>query len=79
MSVEEKRPGIEPGHPHLSIRRQCELMGLNRSTLYYDPAPAPEEEYRIMRVIDKIYTRMPIYGVPRMARELQRRGFPVGE
>ena len=29
---------IEPNHPELSVRRQCELIGLNRSTLYYQPA-----------------------------------------
>jgi len=79
MSVEEKCRGVEPRHPHLSIRRQCELMGLNRSTLYYEPAPVPEEELRIMREIDEIYTRMPFYGVPRMTAELRRRGFPAGE
>ena len=79
MSVEEKRLSIEPDHPQLSIRRQCELLGLNRSTLYYEPEPVPEEEYHIMREIDEIYTRMPFYGVPRMTGELHRRGFPVGK
>lgn len=78
MSVEEKRLGVEPNHPHLSIRRQCELLGLNRSTLYYEPAPVPKEEYHLLREIAEIYTRMPFYGVPRMTGELRRRGFPVG-
>lgn len=79
MSIEEKCGGIELAHPHLSIRRQCEILGLNRSTLYYEPAPVPEEEDQIMREIDEIYTRMPFYGVPRMTAELIRRGYQVGE
>ena len=79
MSIEEKCRSLEQAHPHLSIRRQCELLGLNRSTLYYEPVPVPEEEYRIMREIDEIYTHMPFYGVLRMTAELRRRGFPVGE
>ena len=37
-SAEPKRPMIDVGHPELSIRRQCELLGLNRSSLYYEPA-----------------------------------------
>jgi len=79
MSVEEKRKSIEPKKKALSIRRQCELLGLNRSSFYYDPVPIPDEEYRIMREIDEIYTRMPFYGVPRMTRELKNRGFPIGK
>ena len=70
---------IEANHPHLSIRRQCELLGLNRSTLYYEPSAPPEEEFRVMREIEEIYTMFPSYGVLRMTKELQNRGFPVGK
>lgn len=37
-TIEAKRAMIERNHPDLSIRRRCELIGLNRSTLYYQPA-----------------------------------------
>src|SRR5436190_1324933 len=37
-SAEQLRPLVEPGHPQLSVRRLCELLGLNRSSLYYEPA-----------------------------------------
>ena len=70
---------IEPNHPQLSIRYQCALLGLNRSTLSYEPLALPEEEFRVMREIEEIYTMFPSYGVLRMTKELQNRGLPVGK
>ena len=58
-SAEGKRPRIEPGHPELSVRRQCELLGLNRSSLYYEPAPETAENLRLMRLLDEQYTAHP--------------------
>jgi len=79
MSVEEKRMRIESNHPHLSIRRQCDLFRLNRTSFYYEPVPIGEESRLIMREIDEIYTKFPSYGVPRMTRALRNRGYPVGK
>lgn len=70
---------IEPDYPQLSIRRQCDLLGLNRSSFYYDPVLIGEEDFRLMREIDEIYTRLPFYGVLRMTKELKKRGFSVGK
>ena len=42
--------------------RQCELIGLNRSSLYYKPIPMKEENIEIMRRIDEIYSEISIYG-----------------
>ncbi len=70
---------IEQNHQDLSIRHQCRLLGLNRSSLYYQPVPIPDEEFRIMRDIDEIYTMFPSYGVIKMTRELQNRGFNIGK
>jgi putative transposase len=58
---------IDPSHPELSVRRQCELLGLSRSTLYYEPAPETRENLKLMRLIDEEYTRHPFYGSRRMA------------
>jgi putative transposase len=58
---------IDPSHPDLSVRRQCELLGLNRSTLYYEPATETPENLGLMRLIDEEYTRHPFYGSRRMA------------
>jgi putative transposase len=58
---------IEPCHAELSVRRQCELLGLNRSTLYYEPAPETPENLAMMRLIDEEYTRHPFKGSRRIA------------
>jgi putative transposase len=46
--------------------RQCELLGLPRSSYYYEPAEASAEDLRLMRLIDEQYTRQPVYGSRRM-------------
>jgi putative transposase len=58
---------VDEAHPCLSVRRQCELLGLNRSTLYYEPATETPENLGLMRLIDEEYTRHPFYGSRRMA------------
>jgi putative transposase len=68
---------IDVGHPDLSIRRQCELLGLNRSTLYYEPAAETAENLRLMRRIDEQYTACPFYGSRRMTVWLMRQGEAV--
>lgn len=68
---------MEPEHPLLSLRRQCELIGLNRSSWYYIPATEPDENLRLMRLIDEQYTRTPFYGLPRMTAYLRQRGHLV--
>jgi putative transposase len=71
------RPLIEPGHPRLSVRRQCELLGLNRSSLYYEPAGATTENLRLMRLIDQEYTAHPFLGSRRMTVWLSAQGEAV--
>lgn len=61
----------------MSIRRQCELVGLNRASYYYQPAQESELNLTLMRLIDEQYTRTPFYGWPRMTAALQRQGYPV--
>lgn len=68
---------IEPNHPQLSVRRQCELLGLNRSTLYYEPASESAENLHLMRLLDEQYLRTPFYGWPRMTAYLRRQGHAV--
>ena len=63
---------VEPGYPQLSIRRQCELLGLNRSTFYYTPAGESELNLHLMRLIDEQYTKTPFYGSLRMTAYLRR-------
>lgn len=50
----------------LSVKRQCELVGIHRSGLYYQPRQASELNLELMRKIDEEYLRHPFYGVPKM-------------
>lgn len=59
------------------MRRQCELLGLNRSSLYYEPAGESAENLHLMRRIDEQYTQTPFYGWPRMTAVLRREGYRV--
>jgi len=68
---------IEPGHPEISIRRQCELMGLNRASYYYTPASESPLNLELMRCIDEQYLKTPFYGWPRMTAQLRRIGYEV--
>lgn len=68
---------MEPEHPHLSVRRQCQLLGLNRSTRYYQPVPETKENLRLMQLIDEEYTRQPFYGSRRMTVWLTGQGEAV--
>jgi putative transposase len=59
------------------VRRQCELLGLNRSTWYYEAAPETAANLALMRWIDEQYLRTPFYGSRRMTACLQRQGAEV--
>ena len=63
--------------PALSVRRQCELLGLSRSSLYYEPAGETAENLRLMRLIDEQYTARPFYGSRRMTVWLIEQGEEV--
>ena len=71
------RAMIDPGHPDLSIRRQCELIGLNRATFYYTPVQESELNLLLMRLIDEQYTKTPFFGWPRMTAQLRRQGYAI--
>jgi putative transposase len=77
ISVEAKRRFIEPGHPQLSIRRQCALLGLARWNLYYQPVNEREENLQLMRLLDEPYTATPLYGIRRMTAWLRSQGYMV--
>ena len=68
---------IESSHHHISIRRQCELLELNRSSYYHEPAKETTENLRLMRRIDEQYLKTPFYGSRRMAAWLVREGEEV--
>lgn len=59
------------------MRRQCELVGLNRSTWYYEPASETEVNLHLMRLIDAKYLERPFFGWRRMTLYLQKEGYQV--
>jgi putative transposase len=65
---------VETGHATLSVRRQCALLGLNRSTWYYEPLPESAANLALMRRIDAQYLRTPFFGSRRMTVWLQSEG-----
>ena len=68
---------IEPDHPQISIARQCELVGLPRSTYYYQPCGESPENLHLMRLLDEQYTETPYYGIRRMTAWLRSQGYEV--
>jgi putative transposase len=61
----------------IPLTRQCKLLSLNRSSLYYKPHPVSDFNLHLMELIDRQYTRDPASGVPRMTRYLRRQGYQV--
>lgn len=77
-SLEQRRAWIHGEHPRLSVARQCELLGLARSSYYYAAVPESAENLQCLRLLDEEYTRHPFYGVPKMTFWLQQQGYAVG-
>jgi len=69
---------IEKDHPRLSLRRQCRLLSLSRSVLYYTPVGESAENLALMALIDRQFLETPWYGSRQMARWLRRQGHAVG-
>lgn len=65
---------MKQDHPNLSVRRQCTLLSLARSTLYYEPRGESAENLKFMALIDAQFLKTPWYGSRQMARHMQREG-----
>ena len=73
----ELRKLVDPGQPGLSVSRQCALLGLPRSTLYYRSVPVRESTLRIMARIDALYLEDPCSGSRRMVEYLAGERIPI--
>lgn len=78
FELNERRLLIEPANAKFSQRTQCQLLGIHRSGLYYEPRGPSEEDLLLFRAIDQEYLKHPFYGKRRMAVEMQKQGFFVG-
>lgn len=68
---------IQTNHGRLSVRRQCDLIGLPRSSYYRETKSETEENLELMSLIDKEYTRHPFYGTRKMRDFLVRKGYKI--
>ncbi|HCI48532.1 MAG TPA: IS3 family transposase [Bdellovibrionota bacterium] len=68
---------IGKNHPKLSVRKQCELLCLNRSTVYYTPKGESSENLKLMRIIDEEYLKHPFYGSRKLTFILRAQGHDV--
>jgi putative transposase len=68
---------VDRGDAEISMRRQCELLGVNRSGLYYEPSGESDQNLALMRLLDEQYTRTPFYGSRKMVAWLGAQGFNV--
>jgi putative transposase len=74
-SATQKRLLVDTKQPKISVVRQCHLLGLSHSSLYYQPAPISAESLTLMRLLDEEYTRHPFLGVIKLTDWLKKRGY----
>ena len=77
MSVARRHDAVDSGHPSLSVKRQCELLSINRSGWYYQPKGNTDEELELMKLIDRKYLEIPFYGSRKIADCLRKLGHSV--
>jgi putative transposase len=62
----------------LSIVRQCQIVGISRTSMYYEPKPISSRDLELMRLIDEIHLRYPFFGSRRIRDKLNENGHNVG-
>ena len=67
MEVKQRRAAVDRRRPSLSVARQCKLLDISRSGLYYQPARVSESDLELMKLIDCQYMVTPFYGTRKMA------------
>ena len=77
MSRERRREMADRQHPALSTVRQCALLGISRSSVYYRPRGTSPKDLAVMKLMDQQYLATPFYGSRRMTVWLQRQGRPM--
>ncbi len=71
--MKPRRALVESNAP-LPMRRQCELLGVNRSSLYYEPVEPDAEELALMRRMDELHLKQPFFGSRMMTQTLKAEG-----
>ena len=79
LDLLNKKGLVDPKLKSLSQTRQCELLTINRSTIYYKKKPLGKDNLKILNRIDEIYTDNPEYGYRYIHRQLMEDGFIIGK
>jgi putative transposase len=77
VSRSQRLDMMDRQHPGLSLVRQCALLGISRSSLYYRPAAASAEDLELMALMDRQYLKTPFYGSRKMTAWLRAQGYRV--
>jgi putative transposase len=77
VTPERRRALVDRRHPALSVVRQCSLLSISRSSVYYQPTQISQEDLELMRLMDRQYLATPFYGSRRMVAWLSRQGYLV--
>ncbi len=78
MSRGERKAMIRRDQPGLSLSRQCEILAISRSSLYYTLKGESPANLALMRRIDELFLQYPFYGSRQMVRQLRREGVCIG-
>lgn len=65
-------------HPSLPVKQQCELLDVSRSGWYYQPKGFSEDDFALMKEIDRIYLEAPFYGSRKILTELKKQNYVIG-
>jgi putative transposase len=79
LGLADRQELIDTEDDIYSVRRQCLILGLNRSSWYYEPVPLSELDRALMRLLDEQYTKTPFYGVRKMTIYLRKAGYKIGK
>ena len=78
LTSDQRSPTISLLRHPLSLSRQCRLLSVCRSSLYYEPKGESAETLALMRRIDELFLKYPFYGARQMVRHLRREGCGSG-
>jgi putative transposase len=77
MSAPDRRASLDPDHGKLSIRRQCTLLRVARSSVYRQRRPANDNDLAVTRRLDELFTAWPFLGSRRMTAMLRMEGHRI--
>ncbi len=78
MSIERRRGMVDRTHSELSIRRQCQILSMRRSSYYYKPVGESPCNLELMKKIDELFLECPFYGSRQIRTSLRDLGYGVG-